>query len=41
VASEDLAKADPQLQFGLGLFSEADALLQLGRQSQTTRRASR
>ena len=41
VASENLAKADPQLQFSLGLFSEAEQLLQLGRRTQSTRAAAR
>jgi carboxyl-terminal processing protease len=41
VASENLAKVDPQLQFSLGLFAEAEQLLQLGRQNQTSRRAVR
>ena len=41
VASENLAKADPQLQFSLGLFSEAEQLLQLGRRNQSTRAAAR
>ena len=35
VASENLAKADPQLQFALGLFTEAEQLLQLGRRNQS------
>jgi len=41
VASENLAKVDPQLQFGVGLFSEAEQLLQLGRRTQSTRAAAR
>ena len=41
VASENLAKADPQLQFALGLFGEAEQLLQLGRRNQSTRAAAR
>ena len=41
VASENLAKADPQLQFAMGLFGEADQLLQLTRRSQSTRAAAR
>ena len=39
-ASENLAKRDPQLQFALGLFSEAEKLLELSRQS-VSRRAER
>jgi hypothetical protein len=41
VASENLAKVDPQLQFGLGLFNEAEQLLNLGRRNQTSRVAQR
>jgi len=41
VASENLAKVDPQLQFAIGLFNEADQLLQLGRQSRSSRAAAR
>ena len=41
VASENLAKVDPQMQFGLGLFSEAETLLNLGRRNQTSRVAQR
>ena len=41
VASENLAKVDPQLQFAVGLFSEAEQLLQLGRRTQSTRAAAR
>jgi carboxyl-terminal processing protease len=41
VASENLAKVDPQLQFSLGLFSEAEQLLNLGRRNQTSRVAQR
>jgi hypothetical protein len=41
VASENLAKVDPQLQFALGLFNEADQLLNLGRRNQTSRVAQR
>jgi carboxyl-terminal processing protease len=41
VASENLAKADPQLQFAMGLFGEADQLLQLTRRNQSTRAAAR
>jgi carboxyl-terminal processing protease len=37
VASENLAKADPQLQYGLTLFGEAEQLLNLGRRNQTSR----
>jgi carboxyl-terminal processing protease len=39
VASENLAKVDPQLQFAMGLFGEAEQLLQLGRRNQSTRAA--
>ena len=38
VASENLAKVDPQLQFAVGLFSEAEQLLQLGRRTQSSAR---
>ena len=41
VASENLARVDPQLQFAVGLFSEAEQLLQLGRRTQSTRAAAR
>jgi hypothetical protein len=41
VASENLAKVDPQLQYGLGFFSEAEQLLNLGRRNQTSRVAQR
>ncbi|HEV8397807.1 MAG TPA: S41 family peptidase [Vicinamibacterales bacterium] len=41
VASENLAKVDPQLQFGLGLFNDAEQLLNLGRRNQTSRVAQR
>ena len=41
VASENLAKVDPQLQYGLTLFGEADQLLNLGRRNQTSRVALR
>jgi carboxyl-terminal processing protease len=41
VASENLAKVDPQLQFALGLFGEAEQLLNLGRRNQTSRVAQR
>jgi carboxyl-terminal processing protease len=41
VASENLAKVDPQLQFALGLFNEAEQLLNLGRRNQTSRVAQR
>jgi carboxyl-terminal processing protease len=41
VASENLAKVDPQLQFGLGFFNEAEQLLNLGRRTQTSRVAQR
>jgi carboxyl-terminal processing protease len=41
VASENLAKVDPQLQFALGFFSEAEQLLNLGRRNQSTRVAQR
>ena len=39
VAYQNLAKRDPQLQFALGLFPDAEKLLQLGQQD--SRRASR
>ena len=41
VASENLAKVDPQLQFALGYFGEAEQLLNLGRRNQTSRVAQR
>jgi carboxyl-terminal processing protease len=41
VASEELAKADPQLQFALTTFGEAEQLLKLRRPSPGTRRAAR
>jgi len=41
VASENLAKVDPQLQYGLTLFGEAEQLLNLGRRNQTSRVAMR
>ena len=41
VASENLAKVDPQLQFGLGFFTEAEQLLNLGRRNQSTRVAQK
>jgi carboxyl-terminal processing protease len=41
LASENLAKADPQLQFAMGFFGEAEQLLQLGRRNQSTRAAAR
>ena len=41
VASENLAKSDPQLQFGVSLFPEAEQLLNLGRRNQTSRVALR
>jgi carboxyl-terminal processing protease len=41
VASENLAKVDPQMQFALGFFSEAEQLLTLGRRNQTSRVAQR
>ena len=41
VASENLAKVDPQLQYGLTLFGEAEQLLNLGRRNQTSRVAAR
>ena len=41
VASENLAKVDPQLQFALQYFSEAEQLLNLGRRNQTSRVAQR
>jgi hypothetical protein len=41
VASENLAKVDPQMQFALGFFNEAEQLLNLGRRNQTSRVAQR
>jgi carboxyl-terminal processing protease len=41
VASENLAKVDPQMQFALGLFGEAEQLLNLSRRNQSTRVAQR
>jgi carboxyl-terminal processing protease len=41
VASENLAKVDPQLQFALTTFPEAEQLLQLRGTASTTRRAVR
>ena len=41
VASEHLAKVDPQLQFALSTFTEAEELLKLRATSPTTRRAAR
>ena len=41
VASENLAKVDPQLQFAMGFFGEAEQLLNLGRRNQSTRVAQR
>ena len=41
VASENLAKADPQMQFALTTFSEAEALLQLRGAASASRRATR
>jgi carboxyl-terminal processing protease len=40
-ASENLAKADPQLQFALSTFGEAEELLRLRSTSPSTRRAAR
>jgi hypothetical protein len=40
-ASENLAKADPQLQFALSTFNEAEELLRLRSSSNSTRRAAR
>jgi carboxyl-terminal processing protease len=40
-AYQSLAKSDPQLQFGIAQFAEAQQLLELSRQSSTARRASR
>jgi hypothetical protein len=37
----NLAKRDPQLQFAVSQFGEAQQLLELSRQSTTARRASR
>ena len=39
VAYQNLAKHDPQLQFALGLFPEAQQLLESGRQAQGKRAA--
>jgi carboxyl-terminal processing protease len=39
VAYQNLAKRDPQLQFALGLFPEAQQLLESGRQAQSRRAA--
>jgi carboxyl-terminal processing protease len=39
VAYQNLAKRDPQLQFGLGLFPDAQQLLDLGRQAPNRRAA--
>jgi carboxyl-terminal processing protease len=39
VAYQNLAKRDPQLQFALGLFPEAQQLLEVGRQAQSRRAA--
>ena len=41
VASENLAKVDPQLQFAMGFFNEAEQLLNLGRRTQSSRVAQR
>jgi carboxyl-terminal processing protease len=41
VASEELAKSDPQLQFALTTFGEAENLLQLRRSAPSSRRAAR
>ena len=40
VASENLAKVDPQLQFAMGFFGEAEQLLNLGRRNQTSSRVA-
>jgi hypothetical protein len=40
-AYKNLARRDPQMQYALGLFPEAQQLLNLSRQSTTGRRASR
>jgi carboxyl-terminal processing protease len=40
VASENLAKVDPQLQYALGFFNEAEQLLNLGRRNQTSSRVA-
>ena len=40
-ASEHLARVDPQLQFALSTFTEAEGLLRLRGSSPTTRRAAR
>jgi len=37
----NMAKRDPQLQFGLNQFGEAAQLLEMSRQATTARRASR
>ena len=39
VAHANLAKSDPQLQYALGLFPEAQQLLESGRQAQSRRAA--
>jgi len=39
VAHANLAKRDPQLQYALGLFPEAQQLLESGRQAQSRRAA--
>jgi hypothetical protein len=39
VAYANLAKSDPQLQYALGLFPEAQQLLESGRQAQSRRAA--
>ena len=39
VAYQNLAKRDPQLQFALGLFPDAQQLLDLGRQAPNRRAA--
>ncbi len=36
-ARKDLVKTDPQLQFALGLFPDAQRLLEMGRQPAATR----
>jgi carboxyl-terminal processing protease len=40
-AYKNFARNDPQLQFAVGLFSEAEKLLELGRQAGSSRRAAR
>jgi hypothetical protein len=40
-AYKNLARYDPQLQFALGLFPEAQQLLNMSRQSGASRRAAR